>query len=57
MNNPIPQTQMWITPDNLEDLYATLEQYSGSERVVAVHILMLTLNLCHKLVDEVNHAV
>ena len=58
MNNPIPQTKMWETPDSLENLYATIENYSGSERVIAVHILMLTLNLCHKLVDEeINHAV
>jgi len=52
MNNPIPHTGLWHTPANLEELYAMVEQYTGEQRALATHIMMLTLNTAHKLVEE-----
>ena len=54
MQNPIPKNAMWATPQSLEDLYEMLERFNGSEASVAWHVVMLTLNMCNKLVaDEV----
>ena len=52
MNNPIPTTGMWHTPENLNELYSMVEQYTGEQRALAMHVIMITLNTCHKLVEE-----
>ena len=52
MTNPIPHTGLWATPENLEELYALVEQFTGEQRSLATHVMMLTLNTCNKLVDE-----
>lgn len=52
MNNPIPHTGLWATPENLEELYAMIEQFTGEQRSLATHVMMLTLNTCNKLVEE-----
>jgi hypothetical protein len=52
INNPIPKNGMWATPDNLTDLFNQLELYTGQERALAMHVAMLTLNTCSKIVDE-----
>jgi hypothetical protein len=51
MNNPIPHTGLWHTPENLNELYAMVEQYTGEQKSLAIHVMMLTLNTAHKLVE------
>jgi len=52
VNNPIPKSGMWVTPESIEALYAQVEQYSGAELALAVHVMMLTLNTCNRLVED-----
>lgn len=52
MNNPIPKSNLWATPINLESLYAQLEGYTGEQAAIAMHVAMLTMNTCHKLVAD-----
>ena len=51
MNNPIPHTGLWHTPETLEELYTMVEQYTGEQRALAMHIMMLTLNAAHRQVE------
>jgi hypothetical protein len=52
MNSPIPKSNLWVTPDNIQELYEMLDQYTGEQAALAMHVMMLTLNTCHKLVEE-----
>ena len=51
-NNPIPSSGMFATPENQEDLFAYLQKFNGSERVLAMTVAMMTMNLCKQMVDE-----
>lgn len=51
MNNPIPHTGLWHTPETLEELYTMVEQYTGEQKALAMHIMMLTLNAAHRQVE------
>jgi hypothetical protein len=42
---------MWAT-HNLETLQKMLGSLSGAERAMATHFVMLTLNACHKIVED-----
>jgi hypothetical protein len=50
MNNPIPKHELWAT-QSLADIQAHIETLPKHERADAYHIMMWTLNACHKLVD------
>lgn len=52
MQNPIPHTGLWVTPSSVDELYAMVEQYSGEQKSLAIHVMMLTLNTCHELVQQ-----
>ena len=52
MKNPLFKSSLFATPESFEDLQRMIEQYSGSEKTVAYTISMLTINLCHKLVEK-----
>ena len=52
MQNPIPKSNLWITPNSIDELYAMVEQYTGEQGALAAHIMMLTLNTCNRLVEE-----
>ena len=52
VKNPIPKSGLWVTPDSMDELYDMVEQYTGSERALAMHIMMLTLNACNKSVED-----
>ena len=52
VENPIPKSNLWATPAKLEDLYAQLSLYTGEEKALAMHVMMLTLNTCNKLVED-----
>jgi hypothetical protein len=52
VNNPIPKSNMWATPANVAELFAMLEQYTGQEKALAMHVAMLTLNTCNQVVED-----
>lgn len=52
MKNPLFQSSLFATPESFEELQNSIEQYSGQEKSFAYLISMLTLNLCHKLVED-----
>jgi hypothetical protein len=52
MKNPLFQSSLFATPESFEDLQNSIEQYSGQEKSFAYTIAMLTMNLCHKLVEK-----
>jgi hypothetical protein len=52
MKNPIPNYKIFVT-ENLEDLIARIHNdYSGSEKALALRIAMMTINACHKEVED-----
>ena len=51
MNNPIPHTGLWHTPATLEELYDMVDEYTGEQKALAMHIMMLTLNAAHRQVE------
>jgi hypothetical protein len=52
VNNPIPNSKMFVTPESEQALYDRIEQLSGSEKALAYQIAMMTFNLSHKLVQD-----
>lgn len=52
MTNPIPKCNLFVTPDNLTELFNMLEQYTGEQKALAMHVAMMTMNTCAKIVDE-----
>lgn len=52
MNNPLFKSSLFATPESFEDLQNMIEQYSGQDKSFAYTISMLTINLCHKLVEK-----
>jgi hypothetical protein len=52
VKNPIPSSGLWVTPENFDELYAMVEQYTGEQKALALHIMMLTLNACNKAVED-----
>jgi len=49
--NPIPKNAMWATK-TLGDIQEYIESLPKKERAEAYHVMMMTLNACHKLVEE-----
>ena len=52
VNNPIPKSNLWVTPANFDELYKMLDQYTGEQASLAMHVAMLTLNTCNKVVED-----
>jgi hypothetical protein len=52
INNPIPTSKLFVTPENENELFTRLEQYTGAERALAFQVAMMTMNLCNKIVEE-----
>jgi len=52
MKNPLGKMALVATPDNMKQLEKHLEQFSGSERVVATVSAFMAWNLACKLIDE-----
>lgn len=52
MTNPIPSSNLWVTPNSVDELFAMLNQYTGEQKSLALHVAMMTLNTCSKLVDQ-----
>ena len=52
MNNPVPYTGLFATPQDHTALMEYISQYSGTERTAAIVAAHMALNLAHKLVAE-----
>jgi hypothetical protein len=52
MTNPIPRNGMFATPDSLDALQEYVSQFNGSELRAALVVMMMTMNLCNKIVEE-----
>jgi len=49
--NPIPKHDLWATK-TLWEIEEYIEQFPKKQKVEMYHIMMMTLNSCHKLVEE-----
>lgn len=54
MNNPIPLSNLFAAPDNLQELMEYCERFNGQERAIAMMVATVTLNTCHNLVEKQN---
>jgi hypothetical protein len=52
VNNPIPKTGLFATPESLEQLMEYCQRFTGQERTVAMTVAMMALNLSHELVEN-----
>jgi len=51
MTNPIPHSGLWATP-TLEDIQQGIEALPAKQRALVYDYVMITLNACHKLVEQ-----
>lgn len=49
--NPIPKHDLWVTK-TLVEIQEYISLFPSSHRGDMHHIMMMTLNACHKLVEE-----
>ena len=54
MINPIPKSELWNTPDSMEQLDDMIQQLPALQKALVYNHVMMTLNLCHKLVEDKN---
>jgi len=56
MQNPIPYSNLFVTPDSFEELMTMTESCTGDdkERRLVFLGVMMALNLSHKLVEELH---
>lgn len=52
MTNPIPQCNMFATPETLNDLLEWCLAHKGTEKVIALTAANMALNIAHKLINE-----
>ena len=52
MDNPIPRSSLFVTPDSLNDLDQMIGQLPATERGTVYTYVMFAFNLAHKLVEE-----
>ena len=52
MKNPIPRSDLFATPTNMESLHSWCMQHSGSERTVAFVASTMAMNLCYMLIED-----
>lgn len=52
IENPIPKSGLFATPENTDALTAYIEKLSGTEKALAYTIAMMTFNLSNKLVED-----
>ena len=51
VTNPIPKCDMWATK-TLAEIQEYIELFPPKQRAEMVHVMMYTLNACHKIVKE-----
>jgi hypothetical protein len=52
VQNPIPKTGFFATPESYQELIDYLDRFNGSEKALAMTIACMSLNLAHKLVED-----
>ena len=52
VENPIPKTGLFATPESLDQLMEYCQRFTGRERIIAITVATMALNLSHKLVEE-----
>lgn len=52
MNNPIPRSSLFATPESLEELDAMVQALAAEERAVVYRFTMHTFNLAHRMVEQ-----
>jgi hypothetical protein len=52
VENPIPKTGLFATPDSLEQLMEYCQRFNGQERIIAITVATMALNLAHELVEN-----
>lgn len=52
MRNPLPKSTLYYTPNTLEELDERIQNMPQKDRALIYHFVMMTINTCHKLVDE-----
>lgn len=52
IENPIPKTGLFATPESFESLMQYCERFTGSERMIAVTVATMALNLAHDVVEK-----
>jgi hypothetical protein len=53
MTNPIPKSNLWMTPADMDHLTRLLNECgSKEEQRMAWYGAMLALNLCHELIES-----
>jgi hypothetical protein len=52
MKNPIPKTGLFATPESLDQLMEYCQRFNGQERIIAITVATMALNLAHELVEE-----
>ena len=58
MTNPIPHSNLWMTPADFDHLTRLLnESGSKEEQRMAWYGAMIALNLCHKTLEEFQKSV
>jgi len=57
MSNKIEGSNVFVTPDSMDDLMSRLESYTGSEKAVAMIAAMMAWNLACKIVNETTEEV
>ena len=48
----IPTSNMFYSPESLDDLMDFCERFNGQERAIAMIVASVTMNLCAKLAAE-----
>ena len=51
VKNPIPKTGLFATPESLDQLMEYCQRFNGQERIIAITVATMALNLAHELVD------
>ena len=52
VNNPIPKTGLFATPESFEQLMEYCQRFNGQERIIAITVATMALNLAHREVED-----
>jgi len=52
VQNPIPKTGLFATPESLDQLMEYCQRFNGQERIIAITVATMALNLAHELVED-----
>lgn len=55
IENPIPKTTLFATPESVEQLMQYCQRFTGQERLIAITAATMALNLAHELVEQQTH--